>query len=63
MQTALSIPRFKSIGFDPAATFFNPAVTNACANTVAVVVPSPAMSAVLMQLLLPFVHLNFQLDL
>ena len=40
--TALSIPLFKSIGFAPAATFFTPAVTIACANTVAVVVPSPA---------------------
>ena len=44
--TALSIPRFKSIGLAPAATFFNPAVTIACARTVAVVVPSPAASAV-----------------
>ena len=46
--TALSIPRFKSIGFAPAATFFKPPVTMACANTVAVVVPSPATSAVLL---------------
>ncbi len=45
--TALSIPRFKSIGFAPAATFLSPPVTMACANTVAVVVPSPALSAVL----------------
>ena len=44
--TALSIPRFKSIGFAPAATFFKPPVTIACASTVAVVVPSPATSAV-----------------
>ena len=46
-MTALSIPRFKSIGFAPAATLFSPALTIACANTVAVVVPSPATSAVL----------------
>ena len=45
--TALSIPLFKSIGFAPAATFFNPSFTIACARTVAVVVPSPAKSLVL----------------
>ena len=45
--TALSIPRLRSIGLAPAATFLRPAVTIACARTVAVVVPSPAMSAVL----------------
>ena len=45
-STALSIPRFKSIGFAPAATFFKPSFTMACANTVAVVVPSPAKSLV-----------------
>ena len=44
--TALSIPRFKSIGFIPAATYFMPSRTTDCANTVAVVVPSPALSAV-----------------
>ena len=44
--TALSMPRFKSIGLAPAATFFKPAFTMACAKTVAVVVPSPAWSAV-----------------
>ncbi|MCY1519762.1 hypothetical protein D9M68_545230 [compost metagenome] len=44
--TALSMPRFKSIGLAPAATFLIPAVTIACARTVAVVVPSPAISAV-----------------
>ena len=43
----MSIPRFKSIGFAPAATFFNPSFTIACARTVAVVVPSPAKSLVL----------------
>ena len=46
-STALSIPRFKSIGFAPAATFFKPSFTMACARTVAVVVPSPAKSLVL----------------
>ncbi len=45
-STALSIPLFKSIGLAPAVTFFIPALTIACANTVAVVVPSPAWSAV-----------------
>ena len=35
------------IGLAPAATFFMPTVTMACASTVAVVVPSPAMSSVL----------------
>ena len=44
--TALSIPAFKSIGFAPAATFFKPSLTIACAKTVAVVVPSPAKSLV-----------------
>ncbi len=45
--TALSMPRFRSIGFMPAATYFMPSRTMACASTVAVVVPSPAMSLVL----------------
>ena len=39
---ALSIPRFKSIGFMPAATALLPSLTMLCARTVAVVVPSPA---------------------
>ena len=34
-------------GLAPAATFFNPSLTIACAKTVAVVVPSPAKSLVL----------------
>ena len=46
-MTALSMPRFRSIGFMPAATYFMPSRTMACASTVAVVVPSPAMSLVL----------------
>src|SRR3984893_11261749 len=45
--TALSMPRLRSIGFMPAATYFMPSVTIACASTVAVVVPSPATSEVL----------------
>ena len=43
---AKSIPRFRSIGFIPAATAFTPSLMMACANTVAVVVPSPASSFV-----------------
>src|SRR5438270_5948928 len=46
LVTARSIPRFKSIGFMPAATDFIPSRTIAWARTVAVVVPSPAMSLV-----------------
>src|SRR5437868_13236814 len=45
--TAISIPRFRSIGFMPAATDLAPSLTIACASTVAVVVPSPATSEVL----------------
>src|SRR5215467_14399219 len=45
--TALSMPRFRSIGFMPAATYFMPSVTIDWASTVAVVVPSPALSEVL----------------
>src|SRR5258706_5360989 len=40
------MPRFRSIGFMPAATCFIPSCTIDCASTVAVVVPSPATSAV-----------------
>ena len=36
------MPRFRSIGFMPAATGFMPSLTMAWASTVAVVVPSPA---------------------
>jgi len=42
-----SSPRFSSMALAPAATFFIPSFTMACANTVAVVVPSPATSLVL----------------
>src|SRR6202789_3601505 len=44
-STARSIPRFRSIGFMPAATDLAPSFTIAAASTVAVVVPSPAASA------------------
>src|SRR3954463_9196581 len=47
VATALSMPRFRSIGFMPAATNFMPSCTMDCASTVAVVVPSPATSEVL----------------
>src|SRR5689334_19092157 len=40
------MPRLRSIGFMPAATALAPSLTMACANTVAVVVPSPARSLV-----------------
>src|SRR5213078_3166770 len=46
-MTALSMPRFRSIGFMPEATNFMPSRTIAWASTVAVVVPSPATSEVL----------------
>ncbi len=46
-MTALSMPRFRSIGFMPAATYFMPSRTIDWASTVAVVVPSPALSQVL----------------
>ena len=45
-STAFSIPRFRSIGSKPEATYFMPSLTMACASTVAVVVPSPAVSDV-----------------
>ena len=45
--TAMSMPRLRSIGFMPAATDLAPSRTIACASTVAVVVPSPAVSLVL----------------
>src|SRR5690348_5219983 len=44
---AASIPRLRSIGLAPAATERSPKCTIAWARTVAVVVPSPAMSLVL----------------
>ena len=48
-STALSIPLFIAIGSPPAATFFTPSFTIACASTVAVVVPSPATSFVFVE--------------
>src|SRR5215210_529451 len=45
--TALSMPRLRSIGFMPAATALAPSRMMAWASTVAVVVPSPAVSLVL----------------
>src|SRR2546430_10424817 len=47
VSTACSIPRFSPIGFAPAVTFLRPPRKMAWARTVAVVVPSPAMSEVL----------------
>src|SRR5579859_6412568 len=44
--TDRSMPRFRSIGFRPAATDLAPSRTIDWARTVAVVVPSPARSAV-----------------
>ena len=46
-STAFSMPRLSSIGLWPAATIFAPSRKIACASTVAVVVPSPAVSEVL----------------
>src|SRR3990172_5599506 len=47
-STARSMPRLSSIGSTPATTSFAPSRKIACARTVAVVVPSPAMSEVLL---------------
>ena len=47
-STARSMPRLRSIGLAPAATFLAPSRMIAWASTVAVVVPSPAMSEVLL---------------
>ena len=46
LATAASMPRLTSIGFMPAATALAPSLTIAWARTVAVVVPSPALSLV-----------------
>ena len=45
--TAASMPRLSPIGLAPEATARRPSCTSACASTVAVVVPSPATSLVL----------------
>ena len=47
VATAASIPRRIPIGLAPAVTFLMPSRTMACVKTVAVVVPSPAISLVL----------------
>src|SRR5438093_9266000 len=47
VSTAFSMPRFSDIGFAPAVTDFRPSRKMACARTVALVVPSPARSEVL----------------
>mmetsp|Transcript_8289 Transcript_8289/g.22469 ORF Transcript_8289/g.22469 Transcript_8289/m.22469 type:complete len:282 (-) Transcript_8289:161-1006(-) len=47
LVTAIWIPRRKSCGFNPAATALQPSEKMARARTVAVVVPSPAISLVL----------------
>src|SRR2546425_8043972 len=47
ISTARSIPRLSDIGFEPAVTDFRPSRNTAWASTVAVVVPSPARSDVL----------------
>ena len=46
-STAASMPRLRLIGLAPAATLRRPSLTMAWARTVAVVVPSPATSLVL----------------
>ena len=46
VATAASIPRRIPIGLAPAVTFLRPSRTIACVKTVAVVVPSPAISFV-----------------
>jgi hypothetical protein len=45
-STAASMPRLSPIGLAPAVTFLSPSRKIAWARTVAVVVPSPAMSEV-----------------
>ena len=46
-STALAMPFFMTMGLAPAARFFRPSWIMACASRVAVVVPSPATSLVL----------------
>ena len=48
-STALAMPFFMTMGLAPAARFFSPSRTMACASRVAVVVPSPATSLVLVE--------------
>ncbi len=47
-STALSIPRFRAMGLAPAVTFLRPSLYMASVRSVAVVVPSPALSEVLL---------------
>ena len=47
-STAASMPRFRAIGSAPAARALRPSLKIASASTVAVVVPSPAASEVLL---------------
>ena len=47
-STAFSMPRFMSMGLVPATTALSPSLKIASARTVAVVVPSPATSEVLL---------------
>ena len=47
-STAFSMPRLSAMGLAPADTAFTPSRKMHCANTVAVVVPSPATSEVLL---------------
>ena len=49
VSTALAMPFFITMGFAPAARFFRPSRIMACASRVAVVVPSPATSLVLVE--------------
>ena len=49
VSTALAMPFFITMGFAPAARFFRPSRIIACASRVAVVVPSPATSLVLVE--------------
>ncbi len=46
-STAFSIPLFSMMGLAPAVTFFKPSLTKTWAKSAAVVVPSPALSCVL----------------
>jgi len=46
-STAMSMPRFRAIGFAPAVTCRRPCLKIDSARTMAVVVPSPTTSAVL----------------
>ena len=48
-SVAFLMPRFMVMGFAPAARFLSPSFIIACARTVALVVPSPATSFVLVE--------------